>query len=150
MPPSDGAPSPHLGALYQELLLDHFRRPRNRGKLEHPDVAISKKNPLCGDVIELQLAFDGDTVRDLKFTGQGCAISQASASMMTQLLKGRTTAEVEQLAQRFTQMIQGDQAAAQDSSLGDLRALAGVAKLPVRVNCALLAWGALAEGMAQR
>jgi nitrogen fixation NifU-like protein len=150
MSPPDGSRSPQLGALYQELLLDHFRRPRNRGKLEHADVSISKKNPLCGDVIELELAFDGDTVRDLKFTGEGCAISQASASMMTQLLKGKTTAEVEQLAQRFTQMIQGDEAAAQDTSLGDLRALAGVGKLPVRLKCALLAWGALAEGLAKR
>ena len=150
MPPSDGSHSPQLGALYQELLLDHFRRPRNRGKLEQADVTIAKKNPLCGDVIELELAFDGDTVRDLKFTGEGCAISQASASMMTQLLKGKTTAEVEQLAQRFTQMIHGDEAAAHDKSLGDLRALAGVAKLPVRVKCALLAWGALAEGMAKK
>jgi nitrogen fixation protein NifU and related proteins len=150
MPPSDGSRPPQLGALYQELLLDHYRRPRNRGKLEHPDVAISKNNPLCGDVIQLDLQFDGDTVRDLKFTGQGCAISQASASMMTQLLKGKTTAEVEQLARRFTQMIHGDEAAAQDQSLGDLRALAGVARLPVRLKCALLAWGALAEGLAKR
>ncbi len=137
-------------ALYQDLILDHYRRPRNRGALEGADVEVVMRNPLCSDDIELRLAFDGDRVRAARFTGQGCSISQASASMMTQLLKGKTTAEVEQLAQRFTQMIQGDQAAAQDSSLGDLRALAGVAKLPVRVKCALLAWGALAEGMAQR
>lgn len=146
MPPSEDA----VGGLYQELLLDHYRRPRNRGHLEHADVSVRKKNPLCGDVVELALAFEGDTVRDIKFLGEGCAISQASASMMTQLLKGRTLAEVEQLAQRFTAMLHGDEQAARDKSLGELRALAGVSKLPVRLKCALLAWGALAECLAQR
>lgn len=142
--PSESA----LEAVYQELLLDHYRRPRNRGTLPTYDVSIDKKNPLCGDEITLQIDFEGDTVKDVGFTGQGCAISQASASMMTQLLKGRTRPEVETLARRFTEMLHGDDAAARDATLGDLRSLAGVSRLPVRLKCAMLAWGALAEALA--
>jgi nitrogen fixation NifU-like protein len=145
MPPSDDA----LSALYQELLLDHYRRPRNRGQLPQYDACIEKKNPLCGDEITLYVDFENDVVSDVKFTGQGCAISQASASMMTNMLKGRSRADVEGLARRFTEMIHGDDTAARDTALGDLRALAGVSRLPVRLKCALLAWGALAEALAQ-
>ena len=136
-------------ALYQELILDHYRRPRNRGKLDHPDVALRKKNPLCGDVIDLQLQFDGDTLREVRFSGEGCAISQASASMLTQRLKGKSTAEAAQIMERFTRMVHGEEGAA-DESLGDLRALAGVSRLPVRHPCALLAWDALADALASR
>ena len=145
MPPSDHS----LSALYQELLLDHYRRPRNRGALAEPHVSVAKKNPLCGDEITLQIEFAGDTVQDVKFTGQGCAISQASASMMTQQLKGRSRAEVERVTRRFAEMLHGDDAAARDAVLGDLRALAGVSRLPVRLKCAMLAWGALAEALAE-
>lgn len=156
MPPSDGdrsAPRPNtarVDAVYQELILDHYRRPRNRGVLEHPDVAVRKKNPLCGDEITLQVCFDDDTVRDLRFAGQGCAISQASASMMTQRLAGRSVAEAAQMLARFTRMIEGDADAATDPELGELRALAGVARLPARHPCALLAWTALADALATR
>lgn len=144
--PADDA----LSALYQEVLLDHYRRPRNKGKLPEYDVCVDKKNPLCGDEITLQIDFDGDTVSDVKFTGQGCAISQASASMMTQVLKGRSRTEIERVARRFAEMVHGDDAAARDAALGDLRALAGVARLPVRLKCAMLAWGALAEALAEQ
>ncbi len=139
-----------LAAVYQELLLDHYRRPRNRGTLAHPDAAVRKRNPFCGDDIELQLAFAGDQVREARFVGQGCAISQASASMMAQLLEGKDLDDVAHLVRRFTAMLHGDADAARDSALGDLRALAGVAKLPQRVPCALLAWGALAEALTKR
>lgn len=138
-----------VAALYQELILDHYRRPRNRGKLESPDVALRKKNPLCGDVIDLQLQFDGDTVREVRFTGEGCAISQAAASMLTQRLKGKSTAEAAQILDRFTRMVHGEEGAA-DESLGDLRALSGVSRLPVRHPCALLAWDALGDALASR
>jgi nitrogen fixation protein NifU and related proteins len=145
MPPSDDA----LKSLYQELLLDHYRRPRNRGALAEADVQVAKRNPLCGDEVTLYVEFEGDAVHDVKFTGQGCAISQASASMMTQQLKGKTRAEVEGLARRFTEMLHGDDAAARDAALGDLRSLAGVSRLPVRLKCAMLAWGALAEALTE-
>lgn len=149
MPRSDdaGAPAPHLTALYQEVILDHYRRPRNRGTIEAPDAAAIKKNPLCGDEVRLELALDGDTVRKARFVGQGCAISQASASMMTQAVEGKTTAEIGEVARRFSEMVAGDPAAAKDAALGELRALAGVAKIPVRHPCALLAWNALAEAL---
>lgn len=150
MPASDG-PAPQLQALYQELILDHYRRPRNQGALEEPDANIERRNPSCGDIIRLQIAFDdGDAVRAVRFAGQGCAISQASASMMSQLLEGKSREEVEGLARRFAAMVQGDADAAADRSLGDLRALAGVSRLPSRHGCALLAWKALADALARR
>ncbi len=129
-----------LTALYQELILDHFRRPRNRGALDAPDASAEMRNPLCGDRLTLELAYDGDRVRELRFTGEGCAISQASASMMTQALKGKTRADAAHLAERFGAMIGGDPDAARDATLGELRALAGVARIPVRVKCATLPW----------
>ncbi|HKV50702.1 MAG TPA: SUF system NifU family Fe-S cluster assembly protein [Gemmatimonadaceae bacterium] len=149
VPNAPDAHQANVAALYQELILDHYRRPRNRGKLESPDVALRKKNPLCGDVIDLQVQFDGDTVRDIRFTGEGCAISQAAASMLTQRLKGRSSNEAAQILDRFTRMVHGDAGAA-DETLGDLRALSGVSRLPVRHPCALLASDALAEALASR
>jgi nitrogen fixation NifU-like protein len=148
-PNAPDAQQANVAALYQELILDHYRRPRNRGKLESPDVALRKKNPLCGDVIDLQVQFDGDTVRDVRFTGEGCAISQAAASMLTQRLKGKSSADAAQILDRFTRMVHGEEGAA-DESLGDLRALSGVSRLPVRHPCALLASDALAEALASR
>jgi len=137
----------NLSALYQELILDHYRRPRNKGTLEHADASIMMKNPLCGDEIELQLEFDGDTIRDVKFTGRGCSISQASASLMTELVKGKPAAEAAQLRETFRAMVMGDAAAASNTVLGKARALSGVAKYPARVKCALLGWNALEQGI---
>jgi nitrogen fixation protein NifU and related proteins len=140
-------PEPKLSALYQELILDHYRRPRNRGSLELPTHAVSLNNPLCGDEIDLQLRVDGDVIREARFIGRGCSISQASASMMTQLLKDRPVPQALALAERMSAMMQGDEAAARDKSLGDLRALAGVSKFPVRIKCALLPWNALTDAV---
>jgi nitrogen fixation protein NifU and related proteins len=135
-----------LSAIYQELILDHYRRPRNKGALDGADGTAERRNPLCGDEIALAVAYD-DTgrVRDARFTGRGCSISQASASMLTQALRGRTRAEAEALVRRFTAMVHGDAAAAEDEALGELRALSGVARFPARVRCATLAWSALDE-----
>lgn len=140
-------PEPKLSALYQELILDHYRRPRNKGALEHPTHAVSLTNPLCGDEIDLQLRVDGGVIKEVGFVGRGCSISQASASMMTQLLKDRTLSQAVALAERMSAMMQGDEAAARDKALGDLRALAGVAKFPVRIKCALLPWNALSDAV---
>jgi nitrogen fixation protein NifU and related proteins len=139
-----------IGALYQELILDHYRRPRNKGTLEKADASAEVKNPLCGDEIGLQVAFDGDCVCDLKFSGRGCSISQASASMMTQLVKGKTTEEIEAIRKQFRDLMLGNAAAADDPRLGPLRALSGVARFPARVKCALLAWNALESALAER
>ena len=143
MQPSDR--SAQISALYQEMILDHYRRPRNKGTIENPDEKIVMKNPLCGDEIEVQIRYDGDQVADIGFTGRGCSISQASASMMTQIIKGKSADEIESIRSRFREMVMGDQSAQADPSMGSLRALSGVAKFPARVKCALLAWNALEE-----
>ena len=147
MQPSDRKGTADLSALYQDIILDHYRRPRNSGKLEAPDERITRKNPFCGDMIELQLTFDGDRVREARFTGQGCAISQASASMMVQLVEGKSVAELEELAAAFTQLVSEGKPGEPGSSLGELRAFTGVARLPNRHLCALLPWGALTEAL---
>ena len=148
MQPSDR--SAQINALYQEMILDHYRRPRNKGEIENPDETIVMKNPLCGDEITIQLRYDGDKIEDVGFVGRGCSISQASASMMTQLVKGKSASEIEDLGSRFRGMVMGDDAGASDASLGSLRALSGVAKFPARVRCALLAWNALEEAQKKR
>jgi nitrogen fixation protein NifU and related proteins len=142
--------SAEIAALYQELILDHYRRPRNKGTLENADASAEMKNPLCGDEITLQVAFNGNGVRDLRFSGRGCSISQASASMMTQLVKGKDVSEVNALRHRFREMVLGDASAVSDEKLGSLRALSGVARFPARVKCALLAWNALESALAGR
>lgn len=141
--------TPQLGSLFQDLILEHYKRPRNKGDLPDADRRIHMNNPTCGDEVWLQLKMEGDVVADVRFVGEGCSISQASISMMMQRLKGKTRAEAEQLIERFTAMMHGDADAARDKSLGDLRALAGVSKFPVRVKCALLGWNALEEALAQ-
>ena len=142
--------SAQIGALYQEMILDHYRRPRNKGEIENPDETIVMKNPLCGDEITVQVRYDDDTVADVGFVGRGCSISQASASMMTQLIKGKKREEIEGLRSRFREMVMGNESAQEDKSLGSLRALGGVAKFPARVKCALLAWNALEEGLKRK
>ena len=142
--------SAELSALYQELILDHYRRPRNKGTLENADASVEMKNPLCGDEICLQVAFEGASVCDLRFAGRGCSISQASASMMTQLVKGKSAEEIEAIRNRFRDLMLGDASAADDQALGSLRALSGVARFPARVKCALLAWNALETALSER
>jgi nitrogen fixation protein NifU and related proteins len=139
--------TPPLASLFQELILEHYKHPRNRGELPDADRRVHMNNPSCGDEIWLQLRFAGDTIEDVRFLGHGCSISQASISMMTALLKGRTRTDAEAIAARFTAMMHGDADAATDKSLGDLRALAGVSKFPVRVKCALLGFDALERAL---
>jgi len=140
-------PEPKLSSLYQELILDHYRRPRNKGVLPQPTHTVVLNNPLCGDEIDLQLRLEDDVIKDIRFIGRGCSISQAAASMMTQLVKDHRRSDAVAVAQRVSAMMQGDEAAAKDPSLGDLRALAGVSKFPVRVKCALLPWNALTDAL---
>ena len=136
-----------LSALYQELILDHYRRPRNKGALEAPTAKASLRNPMCGDEVDVQVKLEEGRVADVKFGGHGCSISQASASMMTELVKGHTADEVRALGQRFAEMIRGDESAAKDQTLAQARALAGVARFPTRVRCALIAWEAMARAV---
>jgi nitrogen fixation protein NifU and related proteins len=139
--------TPRFASLYQQLILEHYKRPRNKGTLEEPTARVHMNNPTCGDEIILDLLLDEGRIADVRFAGAGCSISQASASMMTQLLKGKTPAEARSLAERFTRMMHGDADAAADRSLGELRALAGVANYPARVRCALLGWDAMGEAL---
>jgi nitrogen fixation NifU-like protein len=143
--------SAEIAALYQELILDHYRRPRNKGELEGATKSVTMKNPLCGDEVALHVLLEGDKVSDLKFSGRGCSISQASASMMTQLVKGKSAAEIKELRETFRDMVMGATDANDQSvekSLGSLRALSGVSRFPARVKCALLAWNALETALA--
>lgn len=137
-----------LEALYQEVIMEHYRRPRNRGELPNPSVSVQLDNPLCGDEITLELLLEGGRVADARFRGRGCSISQASASMMTEAVKGKTVEEAEALVSQVHRMLKGDASAAE--GLGDLEALQGVAKFPVRIKCALLAWEALDKGLHRR
>jgi nitrogen fixation NifU-like protein len=139
--------APALNSLYQQLILEHYRNPRNRAELADRTVEVHMANPVCGDEIRLQLRVDGDRIAEAKFVGQGCSISQAAVSMMTTLLKGKNLSDAESLAQRFTQMMHGNPEAARDPAMGDLRALQGVSKFPVRIKCALLAFDALQEAL---
>jgi nitrogen fixation NifU-like protein len=140
---TDPGSDARLSALYQEVILDHYRRPRNRGTIAEPTGTASLRNPLCGDEVDVQVAVHDGKVADVKFGGRGCSISQASASMMTELVKGRTPDEVHALGERFAEMIRGDAEAAKDQALGQARALSGVSRFPTRVRCALIAWEAM-------
>ena len=131
--------------LYQDLLMDHFRTPRCRGCLDHPDADLTMKNPLCGDTIRLTLTLakelDSDPlISGLAFTGHGCSISQASASIMADLCKGKSTTEVKKLSQLFRKMMSEKVSDEEMKILGDAVALEGVRKFSARIRCALLAW----------
>jgi nitrogen fixation NifU-like protein len=136
-----------LSSLYQQLILDHYRNPRNKGDLPEKTVEIHMANPVCGDEIRLQLRVEDDRILDARHVGHGCSISQAAVSMMTNLIKGKELSEAEALARRFTDMMHGDEEPARDEEMGDLRALQGVSKFPVRIKCALLAFDALQEAI---
>lgn len=141
------APEPQLKSLYQQLILEHYRKPRNKEELPDNTVEVHMANPVCGDEIRLQLRVEDDRITDAKFVGQGCSISQAAISMLTGLLKDKELSEAGALAGRFTELMHGDEDAARDRSLGDLRALQGVSKFPVRIKCALLGFDALQEAL---
>lgn len=144
-----------LEELYREVILDHYRNPRNRGHLDSPDATAEGVNPLCGDEITLELNFNDGVVSNVAVEGQGCSISQASASMMTEAIKGKSREEIGELVARFRTMMSLD--SSEDPGLdperpgavlGDLEALQGVRKYPVRIKCASLGWNTLLEALA--
>ena len=146
---------PGLEDLYREIILDHHRNPRNRGELPPPAPHAVGHNPLCGDEIDVYLQVESDVVVDVKVGGQGCSISQSSASMMSQAIKGKPVTEVRALVRRFKGLmsipdedgnpIEPDP----EVKLGDLEALQGVVKFPVRIKCATLSWNTLLDALAQ-
>ncbi len=132
-----------LGDLYQEVVLDHGKRPRNFGPLEGATHRAEGLNPLCGDRITVYAKLDGGVVRDLRFEGSGCAISKASASMMTGILKGKTTEDVDALFERFHRLVTEGPRPEDEGELGKLAVFGGVHEYPTRVKCATLSWHAL-------
>ncbi len=133
-----------LSDLYQEVILDHNKNPRNFREIENADNYADGKNPLCGDALRVYVAMDGDTVSDVSFKGSGCAISKASASMMTQAVKGKTKDEAEMIFNEFHKMVTGELDTETDENhLGKLKIFAGVLEFPARVKCASLSWHTL-------
>ncbi|ANB57478.1 SUF system FeS assembly protein, NifU family [Anoxybacillus sp. B7M1] len=135
-----------LDTLYRQVIMDHYKNPRNRGVLEDENIDINMNNPTCGDRVHLTMKVEGGKVMDAKFEGEGCSISMSSASMMTQAIKGKTIEEALELAHVFSDMMQGKE---YDESLdlGDIEALQGVSKFPARIKCATLAWKAMEKGL---
>ena len=133
-----------LDNLYKEVILEHYKRPRNRGEIEDATVREEGLNPSCGDELELFLVVENRTVADIKFVGEGCAISQSSASMMSEAVKGKTLEEVSGMSEKFRAMLQGEPPSAE---LGDLQMLQGVSKLHARVKCAALPWVTLERAL---
>ena len=136
-----------LDELYREVILDHYRNPRNKNIVEEADIQREGFNPFCGDSVVLQLRLvDGNRIKDIGYQGEGCSISQASASMLTVLAKGKTLEEAYKILESFRGVMHGTELIGEDlEKLGDLEALQGVRKFPVRIKCALLAWSALGE-----
>lgn len=133
-----------LRELYQQVILDHYKEPRNFRKMEDANRTAEGYNPLCGDQVILYLHMEDDVITDISFQGSGCAISKASASLMTETLKGKTRAEAEALFKKFHDMVTGGQDGMLDSAaLGKLVVLSGVSEFPIRVKCATLAWHTL-------
>ena len=143
-----------LQDLYREVILDHYKNPRNRGRLDKVDASAEGVNPMCGDEITVELTIEGDTVVDVAVDGHGCSISQSSASMMTDAIKGKTRAEIDEITSRFRAMMSLDEGAELEldpdrpgAVLGDIEALQGVRQYPVRIKCVSLGWTTLAEAL---
>jgi len=135
-----------LDDLYRDIILEYYRSPRNRGRLPQPTISREGQNPLCGDEVSLDLLVEDGVIKDARFQGQGCSISQASASMLTEAVRGLTLEQAEELYHRFHRLMTGDETV-DATELGDLEALSGVRKFPVRVKCATLAWHVLDQAI---
>ncbi|PQD95213.1 SUF system NifU family Fe-S cluster assembly protein [Pradoshia eiseniae] len=139
--------SNNLDNLYRQVIMDHYKNPRNKGSLEGDSLVIDMNNPTCGDRIHLTLQVEDGIVKDAKFDGEGCSISMSSASMMTQTIKGKSVEEAMKLASIFSDMMQGKDYEEDELDLGDIEALQGVNKFPARIKCATLAWKAMEKGL---
>ncbi len=135
-----------LDQLYRSVIMDHYKNPKNKGILEEDSITVDMNNPTCGDVIHLTMRVEDDKVAEARFEGEGCSISMASASMMTQLVKGKSVEEALHYAKNFSEMMLGNEVD-EDIEFDDAEALSGVAKFPARIKCATLAWKALEKGV---
>ena len=146
--PDDAGSLDELNELYEAIILDHYRNPRNTEPVESPDIDLEVNNPFCGDEFHIQLKVDGDTISQVGITGRGCAISQASASLLAELVDGKTSAEVRTSVDSFRRLLRGEEVSEEERDmLGDIEALSGVRKFPVRIKCALLSWVGLDDAL---
>ncbi|WP_442595988.1 Fe-S cluster assembly sulfur transfer protein SufU [Neobacillus sp. D3-1R] len=136
----------NLDALYRQVIMDHYKNPRNKGVIEDGSLTINMNNPTCGDRIQLTMNVEDGIVTDAKFEGEGCSISMSSASMMTQAIKGKKMDDALKMSTIFSNMMQGKEYD-EDIDLGDIEALQGVSKFPARIKCATLAWKAMEKGL---
>ncbi len=137
-----------MDELYEEIILDHYRNPRNTAPVESPDIDLEVNNPFCGDEFQIQMKVEGDTVSQVGITGRGCAISQASASLLAELVEGKTSPEVRASVSAFRRLLKGEDVSEEERDmLGDIEALSGVRKFPVRIKCALLSWVGLDDAL---
>lgn len=133
----------NLDTLYRQVIMDHYQHPRNRGTFDDDTLTIEMNNPSCGDRIFIQFKLDGDVITDVKFSGEGCSISLASASMMTEAIKGKKVEEALAMSELFSRMMLGEEIDIDDFGLEDIEALQGVSQFPARIDCATLAWKAM-------
>jgi nitrogen fixation NifU-like protein len=137
-----------MNELYEAIILDHYRSPRNTATVEEPDIDLEVNNPFCGDEFHIQLKVEDDAVSQVGITGRGCAISQASASLLAELVKGKSASEVESAVSAVRRLLKGEEITdAEADILGDIEALGGVRKFPVRIKCALLSWVGLGDAL---
>src|SRR5690625_952349 len=137
----------NLDTLYRQVIMDHYKHPRNKGVLENTALSVEMNNPSCGDRIMLHLNVQDDEVKDVKFEGEGCSISMASASMMTQAIKGKKVSDALRISNFFSKMMIGEDIDTGELDLADIQALQGVSKFPARIRCATLAWEAMEKGV---
>lgn len=136
----------NLDTLYRQVIMDHYKSPRNKGVLDGEALTVDMNNPTCGDRIQLQFQVEDNIVKNVKFDGEGCSISMASASMMTQAVKGKKLEEALKMSELFSQMMMGENINTEKLDLEDIEALQGVSKFPARIKCATLAWKAMEKG----
>ena len=139
----------NLDTLYRQVIMDHYKNPKNKGKFDGDSLTVDMNNPTCGDRIQLQMQIEDDVVKAVRFDGEGCSISMSSASMMTQAIKGKSVDEALNMSKLFSDMMLGKDIDAEDFELGDIQSLQGVSKFPARIKCATLAWKAMEKGVHQ-
>lgn len=140
----------NLDTLYRQVIMDHYKKPRNKGSLDEGNLTIDMNNPTCGDRIRLTLKVEDGKIIDAKFDGEGCSISMSSASMMTQAIKGQDIETAFKMSTIFSNMMQGKEYEEDEIDLGDIEALQGVSKFPARIKCATLAWKAMEKGLNEK
>ncbi len=137
-----------LEELFKEIIIEHYQHPKNHGHLDHPDAKSEGSNPLCGDELQMEIAFEGDRIKDVMFSGNGCSISQSAASLMTEAIKGKAVGDARRIMEEYKHMLQGSTYNA--DMLGDLEALSDVKKFPARVKCASLSMAVLDQALQQK